>query len=70
MKKLLFTLSILLNLALLSAADFQDQRNAKSVLKKTSACGYTIVEFGKGVDCHGDTIMLKKINGLQVRASL
>lgn len=28
--------------------------------------GYTIIEYGKGVDCHGDTVFLEKRGGLQV----
>jgi hypothetical protein len=73
MKKLLFTASILLNLVWLMAADFKPLpvEEAQSV-KKTEkpACGYTIIEFGKGIDCHGDTIKLVKVNGMQVRAAV
>jgi hypothetical protein len=28
--------------------------------------GYTITEFGKGINCNGDTIRLTRKNGLQV----
>jgi len=31
-------------------------------------CGYSIVEFGKAINCVGDTIQLVKRYGVQVRA--
>lgn len=36
-----------------------------AVLKEPCS-GYSIIEFGKGVDCHGDTILLTRKNGLQM----
>jgi len=44
---------------------------SKGVLKQPSQknCkGYTIVEYGKGVNCKGDTVALEKRGGLQVLA--
>lgn len=67
MKKILFTVSILANLLLITAADFKSRPDKFARAKKQSVCGYTIVEFGKGVDCHGDTIRLTRVNGVQVR---
>jgi hypothetical protein len=32
----------------------------------TPCVGYTIVEFGTAIDCHGDTVELTRVNGLQV----
>lgn len=34
--------------------------------KHTGCRGYTIIEYGKGIDCHGDTVVLEKRGGLQV----
>lgn len=33
--------------------------------QKKPCYGYTIIEFGKGVDCNGDTIRLVKVPGGQ-----
>lgn len=43
---------------------------SEGVLKRPSQnCkGYTIVEYGKGVNCKGDTVALEKRGGLQVLA--
>ena len=35
---------------------------------KKRCSGYTIIEYGKGVTCQGDTVSLEKIGGLQVLA--
>lgn len=37
--------------------------------KKSPSCGYTILEYGKGIDCNGDTVKLIKVDGIQVLAS-
>lgn len=69
MKKVLVTISVLANLVLIMGANYPIKADKKSnMVKKASGCGYTIVEFGKGVNCHGDTILLVKKNGLQMRA--
>ena len=72
MNKLIVTVSILLNLLLITAADFKSapiviSEVPKAPLQKKSNCGYTIIEFGKGIDCHGDTIKLARVNGVQIR---
>ena len=59
-----------MNLLLITAADFKAKEEVmvpKPLVKKKTTCGYTIIEFGKGVDCNGDTIKLAKVNGIQVR---
>lgn len=35
------------------------------VSMKKHCVGYTIIEFGKGVDCNGDTVKLVRVNGVQ-----
>lgn len=69
MKKILLTISVLVNLVLIMGANYPvKEDNKQNVVKKASTCGYTIVEFGKGVNCQGDTILLVKKKGLQMQA--
>lgn len=68
MKKVILTPMIVVVLTVLSGADIRRQvpQDAETSVKKKNACyGYTIVEFGKGIDCNGDTVKLAKINGVQ-----
>jgi len=68
MKKIIFTISVLINLVLITAADFKAKPVVTAApVKQKSICGYTIIEFGKGIDCNGDTVKLAKVNGVQVR---
>jgi len=70
MKKIIFTVSVLTNLLLITAADFKSTPIVtikEKPAKKKMNCGYTIVEFGKGIDCNGDTVKLARVNGIQVR---
>lgn len=69
MKKIIFTVSVLTNLLLITAADFKSEPvvTVMETPKKKTNCGYTIVEFGKGIDCNGDTVKLARVNGVQVR---
>jgi len=34
--------------------------------KYKPSCGYTIIEFGIGIDCNGDTVRISRTNGAQV----
>lgn len=36
---------------------------------KNGCVGYTIIEFDKGIDCHGDTITLVRRNGFAERVA-
>jgi hypothetical protein len=72
MKRILLTASVLINLVLIISADFPKPAVAESKpieasQAKIKSCGYTILEYGKGIDCHGDTIQLAKRNGIYVR---
>jgi hypothetical protein len=72
MKRILLTASVLVNLVLIISADFHgpvsaEPKNQTPKREKVAGCGYTILEFGKGIDCKGDTIRLVKRNGVQVR---
>jgi hypothetical protein len=73
MKRILLTASVLVNLVLIISADFKNPALAElkpaAPKKEIKSCGYRIVEFGKGIDCHGDTIRLEKRKGVQVRVN-
>ena len=42
------------------AADFRSLTQSPS---RTNCKGYTIIEYDKGINCHGDTILLVRTNG-------
>ena len=70
MKKVVVTLTVLLLLVVMIGADIrrtekQTETTAQSQAKKKRCYGYTIIEFGKGVNCNGDTISLVKVDGIQ-----
>lgn len=56
-------------LAVIGAGMHQGSVSQRPTLKKNPSCGYTIIEYGKGIDCNGDTVKLVKVNGMQVLAS-
>ena len=44
------------------------EETSPSIIVPRKPCyGYTIIEFGKGIDCHGDTVKLVKVRGGQER---
>ena len=64
MNKILLLFGIVLMLVILLGADIRRKKEAQpAVLEKKPCYGYTIVEFGKGVDCHGDPVKLVKVKG-------
>jgi hypothetical protein len=65
MKKIFLLFSIVLMLVVLLGADIRRKKDASlmSVVGKKPCYGYTIVEFGKGIDCNGDTVKLVKVKG-------
>jgi hypothetical protein len=72
MRKIILFPGIIATVILLLGADIR--RNDSSIAQdrlpnKQKCVGYTIIEFGKGLDCHGDTVKLVRVNGLQVLAS-
>lgn len=73
MKKLIIAPGIAALVIVLIGADIRRGESSKSSgapeVEKKKCVGYTIIEFGKGVDCNGDTVKLVKVNGGQVLAS-
>ena len=70
MKKVVLTLSVPILMVVLLGADIRRKDSTSSVStpqKKPNCYGYTIIEFGKGIDCNGDTVKLVKVNGGQER---
>ena len=65
--------SAVLLLCLLMIITAADLRTLPYLLEarpaKNKCLGYTIIEFDKGIDCHGDTIVLMRRNGYAERVS-
>lgn len=65
MKKIFVLFGIVLTLVVLLGADIRRKKEAsmEPSVEKKPCYGYTIVEFGKGIDCEGDTVKLVKLEG-------
>lgn len=65
MKKIFLLFSIVVMLVVLLGADIRRKKEALLTPEedKKPCYGYTIIEFGKGINCHGDTVMLTKVKG-------
>lgn len=73
MKKIFLLFSIVLMLVVLVGADIRREKESsrEAEVEKKPCYGYTIIEFGKGINCHGDTVKLEKMKlGGQVMASV
>jgi len=73
MKKMVFLAAGLLGLVMIIvAADFRTLPGLlqpPDQIRPLDRCaGYTIIEYDKGIDCHGDTITLVRKNGFAERA--
>ncbi len=68
MKTLLTLLTLLLILVVMIGASLQPEKERNTVRMQRD-CGYTIIEFGKGLNCHGDTVVLVKVPGGQKLAT-
>lgn len=66
MKRFTVALMMIAASIVLSGISFREPEPAQSVRKYSPSCGYTIVEFGVGVDCNGDTVKIVKKGGAQV----
>jgi hypothetical protein len=71
MKKVLLVFTIVMMFLALIGADIRrtDSSSKPAEPRKKKCLGYTIIEFGKGIDCNGDTVKLVRVNGVQVLAS-
>ena len=71
MKKIISILGAIGILTGIIGADFRRNDSSKEPvqLPKKKCLGYTIIEFGKGIDCNGDTVKLVRVNGVQVLAA-
>lgn len=69
MKKIFFLSCIVVMAMMFSAASIPAGLRVKQAPKKSSACGYRIIEFGVGLNCKGDTVKLVRAMGYQRRAS-
>jgi hypothetical protein len=64
MKKIFLLFGIVLMLVVLLGANIRRKKEASlPVVEKKPCYGYTIIEFGKGIDCQGDTVKLVKVQG-------
>lgn len=70
MKTIFAAFSVMLMLVLLLGANIRREKEVLVAEPEKKPCyGYTIIEFGKGIDCNGDTVKLVKLeNGGQVLA--
>lgn len=70
MKKIFLLFSVVLILVALLGADIRREKEEKSqtsAVTKKHCYGYTIIEFGKGINCEGDTVKLTKVPGGQMK---
>jgi hypothetical protein len=72
MKKIIHSVAVIGILTAIIGADFRrtDSTSVQQIVVKKKCLGYTIIEFGKGIDCNGDTVKLVKRNGIQVLAEV
>ena len=63
MKKVFLLFSVVVVLIVLLGTDIRRKKEAVTVVEKKPCYGYTIIEFGKGIDCNGDTVKLIKVQG-------
>lgn len=64
MKTIFLLFGIVLIIISLVGADLRrEKENTEPEISREPCYGYTIVEFGKGIDCYGDTVTLTKVQG-------
>lgn len=65
MKKIFVLFSLVVMLVVLLGADIRRKKESGSALseEKKPCYGYTIIEYGRGINCEGDTIKLAKVKG-------
>jgi hypothetical protein len=64
MKKLVVVCGVLLmGVMLVSAGIHKFPSLVKNKAPKGACVGFTVIEASRGINCHGDTIQLQKVNG-------
>ena len=65
MKKIFLLFGLVVMLVVLLGADIRRKKEAASALAvENKPCfGYTIIEFGKGINCDGETVQLSMVKG-------
>ena len=63
MKRSWIVCSLALCALLFAGAQTIRSSREQSPAKKECSLGYTVIEASLGVDCHGDTIQLRKVGG-------
>lgn len=64
MKYIFLLFGLVLTLVVLLGADIRRKKEAfVEPVEKKPCYGYTIIEFGKGIDCNGDTVKLVAVKG-------
>lgn len=69
MKRIIGSLGMIALAMLLAGVSFHipvENTQAVTAKKYKPSCGYTIIEFGIGIDCNGDTVRITRTNGAQV----
>ncbi|MFZ6010716.1 MAG: hypothetical protein ACOYXT_10260 [Bacteroidota bacterium] len=62
MKKVLFAV-VLFVFVVLILNGLKLMASTIQPVEKKSCVGYTVIEAGKGINCHGDTVALRKKHG-------
>ena len=69
MKKIISSLCLTVVAVVLLGAYIRRNDSSQAIVPVKKKCiGFTIVEYGKGIDCNGDTVKLVRVNGVQVLA--
>ena len=64
MKTIFLLFGVVLTLVVVLGADIRREKEAATQVIEEKPCyGYTIIEFGKGINCQGDTVDLVKVEG-------
>ena len=65
MKNFFLLFGLVLTLVVLLGADIRRKKEASraATVEKMPCYGYTIIEYGKGIDCDGDTVKLVRAGG-------
>jgi len=69
MKRIIGSFGMIALAMLLAGVSFHSPVKSRPVMaekKYKPSCGYTIIEFGIGIDCNGDTVRITRTNGAQV----